>query len=363
VAKNSAWYGRGGITYSYLTSGSFSARRLEPGTIFDVAGSSLFPDDPLGMLGILNSAVADRLLSAINPTVNFQVGDLRQLPVPASFPDELRREVACAIESRRRLDSFDETSVDFLSPEPWNKPDATQLRKKIEKAEQSINGIVGELYGMKQKAIEVKASGEKMEELARRWTSYALGIWLGRWGQSPMSDIALLSPLDGTLRCDLLQILSECAGENAAAEIVETVGGLDRFLGRDFLPWHNLLYRGRPVFWGFAAAGKTVAVCGLSAGLKVMRRAFREIGLTIPRAWRPRGEDGVRINLAPLSPWIADRKLRESIGEVRAELERGQFGFSETAKEMRAVSRGSTAGCGSSPRHCRRRFSAPSDVR
>ncbi|MGA2441306.1 MAG: N-6 DNA methylase, partial [Tepidisphaeraceae bacterium] len=73
VAKNSAWYGREGITYSYLTSGSFSARRLESGTIFDVAGSSLFPDDPLAMLGLLTSAVAGDLLSAINPTVNFQV--------------------------------------------------------------------------------------------------------------------------------------------------------------------------------------------------------------------------------------------------------------------------------------------------
>jgi hypothetical protein len=31
---------------------------------------------------------------------------------------------------------------------------------------------------------------------------------------------------------------------------------------------------------------------------------------------------------------IADRKLRESIAEVRAEMERGQFGFSQTAKQM-----------------------------
>ena len=93
VAKNSGWYGKEGITYSYLTSGSFSARRLEAGTIFNVAGSSLFPDDPPAMLGLLNSTIAGRLLAAINPTVNFQVGDLRQLPVPKSFPDELRREV------------------------------------------------------------------------------------------------------------------------------------------------------------------------------------------------------------------------------------------------------------------------------
>lgn len=59
VAKNSAWYGREGITYSYLTSGSFSARKLETGTIFDVAGSSLFPQDSLAILGVLNSRAAN----------------------------------------------------------------------------------------------------------------------------------------------------------------------------------------------------------------------------------------------------------------------------------------------------------------
>ena len=40
------------------------------------------------------------------------------------------------------------------------------------------------------------------------------------------------------------------------------------------------------------------------------------------------------INLAPLSAMIADRKLREWIAELRAEMERGRFEFSETAKQM-----------------------------
>ena len=90
VAKNSAWYGRAGITYSYLTSGRFSARMLEEGTYFDVAGSALFPEDRLTVLGILNSSAARKLLGAINPTVNFQVGDLRLLPMPDGAPEELR---------------------------------------------------------------------------------------------------------------------------------------------------------------------------------------------------------------------------------------------------------------------------------
>ena len=58
VAKNSQFYGRGGVTYSYLTAGAFSARLMPVGAIFDVAGSAIFPDDPLTLLGILNSSTA-----------------------------------------------------------------------------------------------------------------------------------------------------------------------------------------------------------------------------------------------------------------------------------------------------------------
>jgi hypothetical protein len=337
VAKNSGWYGREGITYSYLTSASFSARRLEPGTIFDVAGSSLFPEDPLGILGILNSSAAGELLSAINPTVNFQVGDLRQLPVPKTCPDELRRDVSLAIDCTRKLDCFDETSPDFVAPEPWNGSEAGQLRAAISRAERSINEIVCQLYGIKRAKDQITINDISKEELAGRWISYALGLWLGRWGQSPLGDIAALSPLDSKLQGDLRLILADRAGEAEAAEITRTALGLDRFFGRSFLTWHNLLYRGRPIFWGFSGNHKTVAVCGLSAGRTLMRRAFREIGQTIPPGWQQRVDDGVRINLAPLSPWIADRNLRESLAEV--------------------VSPGSNAECGPIRRHSRRRIS------
>jgi hypothetical protein len=107
VAKNAQHYFKPGITYSYLTSGQFSARRLDAGAIFDVAGSSLFPDDVLTVLAILNSSVARELLSAINPTVNFLVGDLGQLPIPRGTGDALRAYVLRAIDTTQTLDCFD----------------------------------------------------------------------------------------------------------------------------------------------------------------------------------------------------------------------------------------------------------------
>jgi len=360
VAKNSGWYGREGITYSYLTSGSFSARRLEAGTIFDVAGSSLFPDDPLAMLGVLNSAVAATLLSAINPTVNFQVGDLRQLPVPRSFPDELRRESAREIEWTRQLDCFDETSADFVRPEPWN-GDAGHveaLRFSIDAAQKRIDRIVAQLYGIKpgkETRAEARRNQAAKEETARRWASYALGIWLGRWEQPAEGEIAALSPLDETLCHDLRRILADRAGETPAAEMEAAVGGLERFLARDFLPWHNTLYRGRPVFWGFGGNARIVAVSRMQSDLKVMRSAFARIGQTLPDGWQHWPDDGVQINLSPLAPWIADRKLRQVLTEVAADVRRGRFAFSETSRWMMGkLSRESSGECDPTARRIRK---------
>jgi hypothetical protein len=342
VAKNSAWYGRAGITYSYLTSGSFSARRLERGTIFDVAGSSLFPDDPLAILGVLNSSVANQLLSAINPTVNFQVGDLRQLPVPRIFPDELRNEVRRAIESTCELDHFDETSPNFVQPEPWGGNPA-QLEMSIANVQRNVDQIVAELYGIDTgEKHYTKPRPHDREESARRWISYALGLWLGRWGESATGDVAILSPLDAKLRRDLRRTLAGHAGESAAMQIESAVGGLERFLAGEFFPWHNRLYRNRPVLWGFRGDGKLVAILSSTADLHVMRKAFSAIGQTLPGGWQRWPDDGTVINLAPLAPWMADRKLQLFLAELAAEIRGGRYRFSQTSRWMtRSLSPGS----------------------
>jgi Eco57I restriction-modification methylase len=362
VAKNSAWYGREGITYSYLTSGRFSARRLEPGTIFDVAGSSLFPDESLlsHMLGVLNSSAAGELLAAINPTVNFQVGDLRQLPTPRSFPDELRRQVERAIAFTRDLDRFDETSVDFVHPEPWNPQHnhCDELRRKLSHAERHADQIVADLYGIKTRTPPGSHEDPPEEESAQRWISYAVGCWLGRWGGSARGEIAVLSPLDPNLRCDVRRIIAESAGESLAGQIESAVGGLEPFLARDFLPWHNQLYRNRPVFWGFGGGGKTVAVSSLICDARTMRSAFRLIGQTLPDRWRRRPDDGIAINLAPLAAWIADPKLQGYLADVAADLRQGRYDFSETARRLkRRFNPGSCAEC--APARPIRRASTP----
>ena len=74
-----------GITWSYITSGVPSFRKLWEDELFEKAGTSIFVNniaDISGLLGLLNSIVSRELLKIISPTMNYQVRDIFSIPVP-----------------------------------------------------------------------------------------------------------------------------------------------------------------------------------------------------------------------------------------------------------------------------------------
>jgi methylase of polypeptide subunit release factors len=94
------WY-REGITWSDFGGLHFSARHLPAGAVFDMAGPALFvpPDaggDLMFWLGLLNTNLVCQLLNGLNPTIHYQVGDLRRLPIPDQIPDAVARRVSAA---------------------------------------------------------------------------------------------------------------------------------------------------------------------------------------------------------------------------------------------------------------------------
>lgn len=66
-----------------LISSSYIAFRYKPnGFIFDVAGMSCFSDEYVFyLLALCNTRIVSELLSILAPTVNFQAGDIANLPV------------------------------------------------------------------------------------------------------------------------------------------------------------------------------------------------------------------------------------------------------------------------------------------
>ena len=70
-----------GVTWTFISSSGFAARYTPPGFVFDVAGSSLFCDQPKRLVAFLSSGLCFQFLRTLNPTLNFQVGNLKSLPV------------------------------------------------------------------------------------------------------------------------------------------------------------------------------------------------------------------------------------------------------------------------------------------
>ncbi|EKP0295205.1 TPA: BREX-1 system adenine-specific DNA-methyltransferase PglX [Aeromonas salmonicida] len=81
--QNVQYYFKKCITWSNITTGSFGVRASETGFIFGCAGTVCFPSesDYEYILALLNSKVANYVLSLLNPTLNFVVGDISSIPV------------------------------------------------------------------------------------------------------------------------------------------------------------------------------------------------------------------------------------------------------------------------------------------
>lgn len=72
-------YFRDGITFGAITSSDFACRAMR-NSIFGGGGSAVFAEDPLLVLGFLNSKLVGIFTKILNPTLNMLVGDILKLP-------------------------------------------------------------------------------------------------------------------------------------------------------------------------------------------------------------------------------------------------------------------------------------------
>ena len=204
--QNLQYYFRPAITWSDVTSGSFSGRYAEQGFMFDIKGSSGFPDKDLlpFVLGLLNSKVAQAFIKILNPTMTTQVGDMTRIPVIKDDIAEITELVhECIFEAKADWDSF-ETSWDF------NKHPLVRSVYTIEEAfaqwkiecndrfaqlkanEEKLNRIFIDIYGLQDELtpdVEDKYVTIRKADLQRdikSLISYAVGCMFGRY--SPDMD-------------------------------------------------------------------------------------------------------------------------------------------------------------------------------
>ena len=203
--QNLQYYFKPAITWSDVTSGSFSGRYAEQGFMFDIKGSSGFPNKELlpYVLGLLNSKVAQAFIKILNPTMTTQVGDMTRIPVIKADIDEITLlSKECIDEAKADWDSF-ETSWDFkIHPlircggkqnsyikdafESWAL-ECEQRFRNIKENEERLNQKFIEIYGLtgeispevNEKYITV--SKADLERDIRSLISYAVGCMFGRY--------------------------------------------------------------------------------------------------------------------------------------------------------------------------------------
>lgn len=115
VIANYQYFMKPGLTWSTLTSGNFSIRWFDEGFIFDNGGCCIFD---LGnkrkyLCALLNSKVFAYIFSQLNPTLNFQSGEVAKFPIKyikCEQVDDLAYENVQI--SKEEYDCF-ETSWDF----------------------------------------------------------------------------------------------------------------------------------------------------------------------------------------------------------------------------------------------------------
>jgi len=116
--QNLQYFFKKNMSWTKVTMGKFSTRYVPEGFIFSDAGSSFFAFDNsvlLNIIGLSNSVVTQSYLESTNPTMNYGVGQVYEMPVceetltDNSIPTAVE---GCINASKQDWDSY-ETSWDF----------------------------------------------------------------------------------------------------------------------------------------------------------------------------------------------------------------------------------------------------------
>lgn len=312
--KNMDYYFRESITWSFISSANFGVRYSPKGAIFDIAGSSVFAseDNIKYLTGFLCSKLAFEYLRILNPTLNFQVGNVASLPI--IFDDSQKAQIDALVEqniaiSKDDWDSF-ETSWDFEqhplirfktndkiadSFKAWAEYKERQFNQ-LKANEEELNRLFIEIYGLQDemtpevadKDITVAKADEERE--IKSLISYAVGCMFGRYSLDAKGLIYAGGDFDNskykTFEADkdgIIPVLSEhyftddiverfnkfvkaAFGERYYAENMAYIASVlstkankspdqvlrDYFI-KDFYKDHVQMYQKRPIYWMFSS--------------------------------------------------------------------------------------------------------------
>lgn len=216
------YYFREGVFYTRVSSGAASFRLAPAGAVFNSASPTAFIDRERfsTVFCLLNSRVSEVMLRCLSPTLNFQAGEIRKLPIPNKVVEEQCSPILFGLLKAARYDwdafetSWDFSSLPLLNPD-YRQPTLTasyqklrahwrEIVQEVQRLENENNRIFIEAYGLQDELTpEVPLSeitltcnphfrygrGKSEEELeallltdtVRELVSFAVGCMFGRY--------------------------------------------------------------------------------------------------------------------------------------------------------------------------------------
>lgn len=325
VLRNPKFYFKKGITWSFISSTNFGARYFDTGFLFDVAGSSVFPkeQDLYYLTAFLSSKITYEFLKTQNPTMNFQVGNISNLPIIFTENNMNRLQIEELSKSTINISKHDwdsfETSWDFTKhpllihkglestlQETFEKWDsfANERFNQLKNNEEELNGLFIEIYGLQEEMnSEVKESDVTIrradkERDIKSFISYAVGCMFGRYSLDEEGLVFAGGKFDSeayqTFKADKDNVLPVLSGSYFEDDIVsrfvefvkvtlgeamlqenldyiaDTLGKksgetaketIRRYFVSDFFKDHVQVYKKRPIYWMFTSGKQKAFNC------------------------------------------------------------------------------------------------------
>ncbi len=293
------------ISWSFVSSSKFGVRYYPTGFVFDIAGSSVFVNQQeyaYYYLGFLSCKAAFEMLNLLNPTLNYQAGNIAKLPIRV---DERKKPQIDALVaenialSKNDWDSF-ETSWNFQthpflrfrlpgadckisdSFAAWQSFTEMQFAR-LKANEEELNRIFIEIYGLQGELTpevnDVTIYRADLPRDMRSFMSYAVGCMFGRYdipgiGTNSKTDILLITDapyFENDIVGRFISFVRDTFGEKTLAENLEYIaaalGGsgstpdvIRGYFVKSFYGEHVRTYQKRPIYWLFDG-GAFQALC------------------------------------------------------------------------------------------------------
>lgn len=309
IPRGESLYFKECFSWSLISSADPAFRYKATGNIFDIAGMSCFSDDKLFyLMALCNSKVALSVLHILAPTINFQAGDIANIPVLVDIHNKKRVEEITKANvkiSKNDWDAF-EASWDFKKQplvsystnkistafEMWSKECAEHFNQ-LKTNEEELNRIFIDIYGLQDELtpeVEDKDVTVRKADLQRdikNLISYAVGCMFGRysldedglayaggeWDNSkydtfiPDEDNCIPITDEEYFEDDIVGLfcawLKKVYGEDTLEENLDFIANalgnkgktsrevIRNYFLKDFIKDHIKTYQKRPIYWLF----------------------------------------------------------------------------------------------------------------